>query len=270
MASFETLTKIPLYVGLLLLTGLCSSIWLSRRPGAPERAVSSLRASTLGILASLLVVACLIARLVAHTYSTFGGDGMTWASLSTIASESRWGIGWRRQLIAASWAVGFSALARRGSVAAMLPLALVTVWLAASYSMTGHAAALSTTRLASTVHLLAAGGWFGTLFILLRVESAGILWTRFSWVALAGSALVVVSGLVMAATYFSAAGDLVSTNYGRVFLLKMALFAGTALCGCLNWRRVRTTGAPAMARLELALVLALIIVTAFLTEIAHP
>lgn len=268
IAPFETLTKIPLYVGLLLLVGLCLSLWLVCRPGAPERAVSSVHVSTLGILVSLLIVTFLIARLVAHTYSTFGGDGMTWASLSTIASESRWGIGWRRQLIAASCAVGFSVLARRGSVMAMLPLALVTVWLAASYSMTGHAAALSTTRLASTVHLLAAGAWFGTLFVLVRVEGAG--WTRFSWVALAGSALVVVSGLVMAATYFSAAGDLVSTNYGRVFLLKMVLFTGTALCGYLNWRRVRTAGAPAMARLELALVLALIIVTAFLTEIAHP
>jgi putative copper export protein len=79
-----------------------------------------------------------------------------------------------------------------------------------------------------------------------------------------------VTGLLLAYFYVGTPANLVGTPYGRLLLAKLALVAGIAACGFINWRRVQVAGAPSTARLELALAGLVVIVTAFLTETEHP
>lgn len=123
-------------------------------------------------------------------------------------------------LIAGAGAVGvagrFAALA--GAIAAPVSLAL-----------TGHAAAISwSAQLALALHALAATYWLGSLAPLLRVlrtappERAAATTRRFSTIALAAVALLVVSGIAGALARLTSIDALTDSWYGRVILLKAA------------------------------------------------
>jgi copper transport protein len=122
----------------------------------------------------------------------------------------------------------------------------------------------------AAAHILAAGAWLGALAALVIAGHRGSLWRRFSTVGLAGSAVLGVTGLLLTYFYVATPANLLSTPYGRLLLAKLALVAGIAACGLINWRRVKSHGYPSTARLELALAGAVVIVTAFLTETEHP
>jgi len=76
----------------------------------------------------------------------------------------------------------------------------------------------------------------------------------------------------VALTYLGTVGDGLTTPYGRWLLSKLALVAAAAACGFVNWRRARAGQAPSpslLRREALAAVLTAL-VTAVLTETAHP
>ena len=85
-----------------------------------------------------------------------------------------------------------------------------------------------------------------------------------------GAAIVVSSGLLLAFNYLTSWRDVIATAYGRTLALKLAVFLAILACGALNWRQVRTDAQPRTARLEVTLAALLVVVTAFLTEMAHP
>ena len=68
-----------------------------------------------------------------------------------------------------------------------------------------------------------------------------------------------------------------TTTYGRLLLLKLILVGAAAMCGFLNWRRLRAlaqndAGAahPVLVTVEIALAVTIVLVTAVLTETEHP
>ena len=64
-----------------------------------------------------------------------------------------------------------------------------------------------------------------------------------------------------------------ATPYGRVLVLKIALVIGISICGCVNWQRLRrmhNEPSGSIIVLEAMLAAAVLLVTGFLTEIAHP
>ena len=264
--SFETLTKIGLYAGLLLALGGSAASWLFPSPRAQRdwRVVSA---------ALLVVLVSLVLRLLAHSVATFGDDGLSAESLDTVALRSRWGGGWRLQGYAATIAAALSFLAwSRPRLFATLATVAVCL-LAATFPRLGHSAALPATSVIAAVHLLAAGGWVGTLAVLLMRGAPSVDWPRFSLVAASGVATLVITGLLLATSFVPTVSDLVSAAYGRLLLVKLLLFGAIGLCGALNWRRLhaREPGAqPPLGRVEVALAALLIVVTAFLTETAHP
>jgi putative copper export protein len=143
-----------------------------------------------------------------------------------------------------------------------------------------------------TVHILAGGFWLGTLAVvlLIRLPQSSLasiepsltprrirllILRRFSPIALSGSLIAVVAGLLAAWLYVGAFANLWMTAYGRVLVLKVGLVGAASICGYVNWRHLRRWRADSESSmsimvLEATLAIAVVIVTGYLTEIGHP
>lgn len=243
-------------------------------------------------LALLLVVTA--ARLVAQHVAFFGmNETPTLGSVSAILFQSPWGRGW---LIAAAailvGLVGARRLRIPGSAGWVL-LASATLGLVSSMAMSGHAAAVSAFAMSvHAAHILAAGGWIGSLGILVLVAVpaalrapdgaphatiAGLM-HAFSPTALAFAALVVVTGVFAAFRNVGTVDALWQSSYGLVLLVKLALLLIAATIGFFNWRRVlpvlgtdaATTRLRASAAIELIAALGMLVVTAILVATPLP
>ena len=283
-------------VGLIGLTGAvaCRPLLPAAphlRPLAGGRpAERLLLAIAAGSAAVLLLGAA--ARLYAQTWSVFGLDEpVTLELVRVIGLESRWGARWQPQAgLAVAAAAGVVWWARQPRVGWWLAaLAAAGAWVA--LPLTGHAmsGASRLPWIAQVAHGLAAALWIGTLTAVVASASrfAGnpggyaridVLVRRFSRLAMGAVATIALSGVLTAVFYIGAVGDLWSTAYGRTLLLKVALFAATGAVGACNWRRLTprlgdargTRALLASARLELALAVVLLAVTAVLVHLAMP
>jgi putative copper export protein len=277
----EAAPKALVYIAVLLAVGACAVKWLvvPRADVAPEqRDACEHRLARVLLTATAAAVLALLLRWLAHTFAAFGpADWRTGESLRVIAVDSQWGEGWRLQLICAG--LGFAAaLLIPGHKYIGWPTATVAaIALCLSTPLLGHAAGSGTRLTFHALHLLGGGAWLGGLACIVLVGPRAALLARFTPVALAGSSLIVLAGLVMAVEYVAQVSNLWRTTYGRTLLLKLAFFAGVSTCGYLNWRKwgsgpgaSAAAGSDRTARVESLLALAVVLVTALLTELEHP
>ena len=157
--------------------------------------------------------------------------------------------------------------------------------------LTGHAMSLDTRVpwLAQVAHGVGAGVWIGALAALVAAATGLVrqeeghrrvteIAGRFSSMALVAVGAIGVSGVVTALLYVGALGDLWTTAYGRVLLLKIVLFLITGAVGAYNWRVLLprlgdAAGTRALlrsARLELVLAAGVLLATAVLVHLAMP
>jgi putative copper resistance protein D len=131
-----------------------------------------------------------------------------------------------------------------------------------SLALIGHAGATpdaaGRVHLASdTAHLLAAGAWVDALPALAlllhqtrgETANAGAAVHRFSTIGIASVGTLVATGFINSWNLLAGPRDLIATDYGRLLLLKIALFA--AMVGIASVNRYRLTpqlGAPGVAR----------------------
>jgi putative copper resistance protein D len=177
-------------------------------------------------------------------------------------------------------------LALHGEIAG---LALVALGLIAAG---GHAAAADPSPMraiaADFVHLASTGLWAGALpalaALFLRASTEGgadarpyavLAARRFSRWALVTVLVLAVSGVVNALTHIRDVAGLVGTPYGRLLLVKLALFALTLIVAAGSRRLLpalggdaAVVGRPAMRRLARAVTLEAIFVTAILGLVA--
>jgi putative copper export protein len=193
---------------------------------------------------------------------------------SALLTGTEWGWGWIAQVVAAAAALGIAA--RRDDLTSSASIApvevvggLAAVVLAVSAAMSGHPAAANPAWLAVGLdagHVLAAGGWIGTLayVALAGVPATGCmqpdcrppvvrdLITSFSTVAIVCVAAIVVTGLASSWIQMQSVAALWTTPYGRILLIKLGLFALVGAVGAYNWRvttpRVLATGGIARMR----------------------
>jgi putative copper export protein len=215
-----------------------------------------LRAFGLAAGAALLVAAAL--RLLAQSVAMHGGaaafdGGLVWAMLA----HTLWGSAWLVQAAAALLAiVGFSVLPRRPAAGWTLA-ALAAVAAALGASLSGHAAAVpgraALAVVADAAHVLAAGGWLGTLLVLSvvglpmalreapgeRGRSAAALVNAFSPLALGCAAVLALTGALSAWLHLGGLDALLASAYGRTLLVKLAALVPVAAIGAWNWRRMR-------------------------------
>ena len=135
-----------------------------------------------------------------------------------------------------------------GSVAWYTAATVVALGLAETVVLLGHAStpgALATG--ARLFHVLGVSVWIGGLVMLLcvvvprrRVDELLRVLPRFSALATAAVASLVVGGAVLAVDHVGTAGALPSTGYGRVLLAKVAVVAALLAAASHCRRHVRT------------------------------
>jgi copper resistance protein D len=266
-----------LYADLLLLAGLVLCGGRTAPLVAPKRSVVALAVAGLLLTIAQFTAACL--AMVGGDVALLDGEMIRFIAFETsmgLASLTRVGL-----LALLAVLAGFV-------VKPPLLLSALAAAALATLAWVGHAGAGEGVpglihRLADIAHLLAAAIWIGTLALLLmsitdpavpRASLASAL-QRFSIVGTIVVALLIGTGLV---NVWAIAGidiaNLVTTDYGRVLLVKLLLFAGMLAFAALNrWRytpmlmRDRAASAAPLRRslsLELSLALALLAAVALL------
>lgn len=246
---------------------------------------------TFGAAALTAFLLALPARLWLQSAALHGPDlALERGLLGSLLLDLTWGRAWLAQLTAAAFAC-------IGVIAAFTPaLVAGALALAATPAFQGHAAAVegapALAIAADALHVAAAGTWVGALAVLLLV-AVPALWRhggdarashihalvqRFSPLALAAAAVLVLSGLASALLHIHSPAALFLTTYGRTLLLKLFFVSVVLAAGWYNWKRARPRlgeeeGVAALRRaatLELALAGATLAATAVLVALPTP
>jgi copper transport protein len=236
VGSLRTGTQLLSYVGAVLLIGGSVFLFLLWPQGHADRGqrrvmVGGVIVAAVGAVGSLLVQGPYVAGRSL--------DGLVDAGLLGETLNSSYGRPMLLRVLAVALAVPVLGIWPRlseaddagpGGVAA----AGNAVLLAASFSLTGHAAEASPKLLAEAadgVHLAAAGIWLGGLVVMLLAylpsgpapSEADDLLARWSRVAMASVGLLVVTGAYQAWRETRALDALAGTTYGRLLLGKLAV-----------------------------------------------
>lgn len=236
-----------------------------------------------------------------QTVALFGStpEG-AWSPSSSwlVISQTRWGMLWllREGLLVLLLGITLG-LIRRPSVQTRWWTALSWVLglaLLITQTLSGHAAGDQRVLLlavaANTLHMLAASLWVGGLAALLislwplmrhadgtlRQQAHGV-WRAFGPVAALSVGLLIVSGLYNMGRQVASLDALITTDYGRVLVGKLALMLLAGLLGLLNHRGVRADWLapiqhwlPTFLRAEVALGGLLLLATALITATPPP
>lgn len=269
-----------------------ASVVLPRAAGldatARERIMARARRYGAACAVGLLLLAG--ARLLLQA-AMLGGGSVQGDVVASLLSGTTWGRAWILQVVAAvvAWA-----LVRRRR--ASLALVVVCLAIALAASLSGHPVATpARAGLAvglDTMHVLGAGAWLGSLAFLviggipammtLPTGSRGVavreVFEAFSPVALASAAVLVAAGVLAALIQLGGVSALLVSDYGRVLLVKLGIFAALLVVAAYHWRRVLPRLGSEMAAgrlrgtaaLEVGLAMAVLVVTAVLTVTSPP
>lgn len=284
----EAAAKAVVYIALLLAVGAGGVRWLllPRARGLSEGELQRYeqRLARLVLTAALALTGALALRLAAHTTAVFGfAESLSIEAFRIVALESRWGSGWRLQMLGAVAAVSAALVIRIHRGIGWLASTGAVIACCFAVPLLGHAAGEPRRLAFHASHVLGAGLWLGSLASVLIVgRPRAPLLRRFAPLALSGAAVLLVSGIVTAVEYVGSIWNLWTTAYGRTLSIKLGLFGAVVGCGYFNWRRWRpdlssSGGASADAQgserievVEATLALAIVLVTALLTELEHP
>lgn len=199
-------------------------------------------------------------------------------------------------------AVGAAALERGVGTQRLLLVIVAVLPLLLTMSIVSHAAGASPLGLhlaADAVHLAAAGAWIGGVLVLAvavfpaakgldpaeRVRVLGPPIVRFSRIAAASVALVIVTGTFRGVSALGGWEGLTTTAYGTALLVKLGVFTGLLGLGAFNhlWavRRIRaaaaagshTSALQALRRsvaVETGLAVVIVVTTAVLVSLPMP
>jgi putative copper export protein/methionine-rich copper-binding protein CopC len=294
------------YVALLGVIGAVSFAllvlgYLQRRndPEGSELIVDSRRrTASVGLAFAALLVLVTLARLYAQSLAMHGAENVLDVErITTLLRQTIWGWGWLLQAGATLLAMLGFGMARAGRRAGWTLAALAALGLATTPALSGHAAAMTGTLgllaiVADALHVLAAGGWLGSLLVLLgagipaavrlgparRGAAVASLVRAFSPTALLFAGLLVLTGLFATVIHSSSLDALISSRYGTLLFIKLAIFALVFGTGAYNFLRVQPalgddTGTARLRRsagFELTVGAVVLLVTAVLVATARP
>lgn len=247
------------YAALVLVFGAFAYAGYGARSAGVAR-----RLGRLGLGSSALLLLGAAAVLVA----TIAGLGGGFASLSdetlwsAVVEDTDFGRVWSARLVMALLLFGVGVVVWRWPARAVKRVGLMLAGgLVVTVASTGHAAAEEgpsglVHRAADAAHLLAAAVWLGALlpllFLLRRgaselgedLATASVRLAAFHTIGLAAVAVLIVSGAVNSWFLVASPEALLTTTYGRVLIVKLALFA--VMIGLAAENRLRLV--PALAR----------------------
>lgn len=266
------------------------------RTTADERVVLDASLARIALLAASGLVIGLLLRAWGHTAVSFGiADSVAPENLILIAWESQWGQAWQLQMAGAATLAVFAWATTQAPQLAWPTLTFTAAGVCYLVPLLGHAEGEPTRVLVHGTHVLGAGVWVGTLMTIACGVPATMrtpMLRAFAPFAFAGSLTLVASGLVAAWWYLGSPMNLIATTYGWTLGLKLVFVSDVAVFGFLNWRRLhgaaessgrsqgevttRSRGRvsagsrEALVLIEVVMALAVIAVTAVLTESEHP
>ncbi|MBL8996254.1 MAG: copper resistance protein CopC/CopD [Gemmatimonadetes bacterium] len=263
LIRFVTFTGLVTLLGVVVfVTGVLSALARNADAAVPMgiRNTATKRALELAVGATVVLGVAGLARLGAQSYALFGADALDLRSVWGLVGGTSWGTGWTLQMVGVVAALIAVAMVRRAHTRASKygwPLLTVAaIALAMTPALSGHASSGSGDTglavLADTLHVIGAGGWIGTLLL---VVSAGIpaAWTlpegdrelavativrAFSPIALVFTGVLGATGLFAAWIHLTAIADIWQSPYGRTLVLKLAILSAVAATGWYNWKRV--------------------------------
>lgn len=250
------------FTGLLVVIGVVSFALLllpslrRRDPSLRAEVLSRARAraASVGLIAGGILAVALVLRLFAQSAALHGPDAAWVGELTGVMlTRTLWGWGWILQAIATAVLVLGLWLARKGRAGGWGLAAVATLGLAATPALSGHAAATSALAVVSdSLHVLAAGGWLGTLLLVLvvglpvllhttesRTVAAASLLGAFSPLALTFAAVLTLTGVYAAWLHLPNVAALWSSAYGQTLLLKLAALSVVFATGAYNWLRAK-------------------------------
>lgn len=293
------------FMGLLGVIGVVAFrlvvLWLMCRKWDPVgRAIvrpAASRAARLGLGAVALLAIALLLRLYAQSYALHGGDqALNSELIGTLLSRTTWGWGWLLQAAGTLAALAGFFMAEKDSRLGWTLASLGVIALAFTPGLSGHAVAapeLATLAIfADALHVLGAGGWLGSLTLVVvvgipvalrrpdsdRGETVAALINAFSPTALFFAGTVVATGVFAAWLQLGTVPALWQSTYGRTLLVKLAVLSVVFGTGAYNWLKVKpalgTESAAGRLRrsatLELAVGVVVLAVTAVLVATATP
>lgn len=273
---FTASGRTALLFGVFLLTGAAVSTWL-----APMRAIArAMRWAALLLLVGVALQAT--GQLIA--FDAFAADADPLADTVAIIAGTSWG----RMRI---WLVAFAMLALSASWlrerAVDYAARLVAIAVLLLLPLLGHAASAQPAWFALSLgaaHAAAASVWIGTLMLLAPswwndVQATVPLLPRYGRVALFSAPLTMLTGAVTAWMRLENIGQLLSTGYGRLLLVKSLSVIVVLALGALHHRRL--TRAPQLQsadiqhtrrslQAEVVLAVIVLLLTGWLGESAPP
>lgn len=286
-----------MYLAALTIIGSCAFILLiatrvSHLSGSQLELSAVLPATRRLARWATVVLACaMVARLLAQGFMVTEGESMI---VMPLLQSTIWGWGWLLGA-AATVAIAGALAAKEGRRATWRIAAAGTMVLALSFSLTGHATSVNFPAvhvLLDAVHVMAAGGWLGTLFVVSTIglrtvlmlpvqergHAAAELINAFSTFAITCVATLALTGVVAAWSHLPTFSALWQTPYGSALFRKLIFIGFTGLVGIYNWRvvkpRLTDPGTiPTLrksARVELAIGVAVVILTAILVGTSPP
>jgi putative copper export protein len=255
------------------------------------RSESIARAARVGLVSAAFAIAAAALRLVAQSIALLGEIG---ADVMILLTGTTWGTAWIIHAAAATAALAAFGLAVRGVPGAWALAAIAVPGLAASPSLSGHAAAVQSLQpipiVADILHVAAGGTWIGGLLVLFAAglpaaRSDGPLGghfdrlvAAFSPIALASAAIILATGAFASLIHIGSPADLITTRWGQLLTLKIAAALAVAAFGARNFLRLRhgilePAGAERLrqsAAAELAIGAIVLLVTAFLVATSPP
>ena len=252
------------FVGLLIVFGAMafSSFVLGRLSRMEHARAYTIRwtrhrAAHGAMMATALVGVAALLRLGAQTYAMHGNQAFGISLVGAMLTQTVWGWGWLAQMAGIVIAGTGFVQAKRGVTSAWRIAMIGAVILAFTPALSGHAVASpSFTRLAvavDAVHVLAAGGWLGSLFFVvtagvpeaLRLEegargrAVADLVHAFSPTALVFAAITALTGAATAWLHLGTLTALWQSQYGQRLLFKLVILSIAAGTGAYNWLHVR-------------------------------
>ena len=254
------------------------------------------RAASVGRAAALLLGAAAFARLGAQSYAILGADALDLRNVASLLLDTKWGLSWFVQIAGVLVVLYGARRVRGGAARGDAMVALGTLMLAAVPALSGHAASASSVRslaiAADTLHVIGAGGWIGSLTVVLliglpamwtlpagvRERGVAALFRTFSPLALGFAGLLGLTGLFAAWIHLGSVGAIIESRYGLVLAVKLSLLSVVGATGFYNWRRVLpvldqpagTSRLRKSAGVELAVAVLVLIVTAVLVATPTP
>lgn len=221
------------------------------------------RAARVGAAAAVLLLFAAASRLFAQAVAMHGSpSAWDFAELRPMLFDTAWGYAWIAQFV-----LGVAVLVALRSVAggsgarraAWAVAAIAVVALVFTPAFAGHAAATPEKAglaiLADGLHIAGAGGWLGSLLLVIAVgipaalslgdDSRGAavadLFNAFSPTGLVFAGLVGLTGLFAGWIHLGSVSALWQSSYGKTLLIKLAILSVVALTGAYNWLRVKPT-----------------------------